>query len=198
MAKDEALAEEGVDVLVKDITRGYKFRPLMQIIIVCIVIGVTIIFLQAIGALNFTIEGHLAITTLVFFWVLSFLFPLILQTRGHRANQVSMGLYFASIFSLTATIILLIVTQSTFGIASGSIALLIAFLTGIGSMLFEHLHPDAIGRTTKVYLGIFGVAVVFFICVWFYMQSITAGYGIWIAIVFTALFAYALLPDTPK
>lgn len=197
MAKDEALAEEGVDVLVKDITRGYKFRPLMQIVIVFIVIAAMVIFLQVIGILNFTKQYNLAITTLVFFWVLSFLFPLILQTRGHRANQVSMGLYFASIFSLTTTIILLIVTQPI-GIAPGTIALLIAFLTGIGSMLFEHLHPDAIGRTTKVYLGIFGVAVVFFICVWFYMQSFTAGYGIWIAIVFTALFAYALLPDTPK
>ena len=197
MAKNEELAEEGTDVLLKDITRGYRFRPLFQIILVFIVIAAIFLLLQISGVLSFKSEGDLAITILSFCWVLSFLFPLIIQTKSHRINQISMGLYFASIFSLTGTIILLVVEQST-SVQPGSIALLIGFLTGIGSMLFEHLHPDSISRTTKVYLAIFGVSVVFFLCDWFYMEYITPGYGIWIAILFTALFAYALLPSKPK
>lgn len=197
MAKDEQLAEEGSDVLLKDITKAYRFRPLMQIVLVCVVIAATFLILQLIGTLDFKTEGDITITTLALCWVPAFLFPVLIQTKSHRTNQVSMGLYFASIFSLTGTILLLVFIQST-SVHPGSIALLIAFLTGIGSLLFEHLHPDILGRTTKSYLAIFGVSVIFFLCDWFYMEYITPGYGIWIAIIFTALFAYALLPEKPK
>jgi len=197
MAKNQELVEEGAAVLLQDITKGYKFRPFIQVVLVLIVIAAVAFLLQFVHILEFKNEGDLTITTLAFCWALAFLFPIILQTRSHRANQIAMGLYFAAIISLTGTIILLIVAQSTY-VQARSIALLIAFLTGIGSMLFEHLHPDSIGRTTKVYLGIFGVSVAFFLCVWFYMEYVTVGYGIWIAIILTALFAYALLPEKPK
>ena len=108
-----------------------------------------------------------------------------------------MGLFFAAILSLTATIILLMVDVS-YSTETGSIALLIAFLVGIGAQLFEHLNPELIKRTAKVYLGVFGASAIFFICVWLYMESLFPGFGIWVAIVLAAIFAYALLPEKPK
>jgi hypothetical protein len=194
--KDE-LTVEGIDAIMDDMGKGYRFRPIMQYLILGIVIFIIAFVLQMTHVLDFNVEGEVAITTLIFFWITAFLFPLVVKSKSHRVNQIAMGLYWAAILSLTGTIILLIVVQAE-GIQPTSIPLLIAFLAGIGSMLFEHLHPDVIGRTTKVYFAIFGVAVVFFICVWLYMEYVIPGYGIWLAILTTALFTYALLPEKPK
>jgi len=194
--KDE-LTVEGIDAIMDDMGKGYRFRPIMQYLILGIVIFIIAFVLQMTHVLDFNVEGEVAITTLIFFWITAFLFPLVVKSKSHRVNQIAMGLYWAAILSLTGTIILLIVVQAE-GIQATSIPLLIAFLAGIGSMLFEHLHPDVIGRTTKVYFAIFGVAVVFFICVWLYMEYVIPGYGIWLAILTTALFTYALLPEKPK
>jgi hypothetical protein len=195
-SKDE-LTVEGIDAIMDDMGKGYRFRPIMQYLILGVVIFIIAFALQMTHVLDFNMEGEIAITTLIFVWIIAFLFPLVVKSKSHRVNQIAMGLYWAAILSLTGTIILLIVVQAK-GILTTSIPLLIAFLAGIGSMLFEHLHPDVIGRTTKVYFAIFGVAVVFFICVWLYMEYVVPGYGIWVAILTTALFAYALLPEKPK
>ncbi len=197
-SKDE-LTVEGIDAIMEDMGKGYRFRPMMQYIILGLVIFIIafILYIPPIQILDFKQEGEVAITTLIFFWIIAFLFPLVVKSKSHRVSQIAMGLYWAAILSLTGTIILLIVVQVD-SIQTTSIPLLIAFLAGIGSMLFEHLHPDVIGRTTKVYFAIFGVAVVFFICVWLYMEYIIPGYGIWMAILTTALFTYALLPEKPK
>jgi len=194
--KDE-LTVEGIDAIMDDMGKGYRFRPIMQYIILGLVIFIIAFILQLTKVLDFNAEGEVAVTTLIFVWIIAFLFPLVVKSKSHRVSQIAMGLYWASILSLTGTILLLIFVQTT-QVQATSIPLLIAFLAGIGSMLFEHLHPDVIGRTTKVYFAIFGVAVVFFICVWLYMEYIVPGYGIWLAIVTTALFAYALLPEKPK
>lgn len=194
--KDE-LTVEGIDAIMEDMGKGYRFRPIMQYVILGLVIFIIAFILQLTGILDFNAPGEIAVTTLIFFWIVAFLFPLIVKSKSHRVNQIAMGLFWASIASLTATIGLIIAVQDK-PIQSTSIPLLIAFLVGIGSMLFEHLHPDVVGRTTKVYFAIFGVSVVFFICVWLYMEAIIPGYGIWLAILFTALFAYALLPEKPK
>jgi hypothetical protein len=193
--KDE-LTVEGIDAIMENMGKGYRFRPIMQYIILGLVIFIIALILQLTGMFNFAQEGKTAVVTLIFCWILAFLFPLVVKSKSHRINQIAMGLFWASILSLTGTIIIIILAQGP--IESSSIPLLIAFLTGIGSMLFEHLQPDVIGRTTKVYFGIFGVAVIFFICVWLYMEYVIPGYGIWLAILTTALFAYALLPEKPK
>ena len=195
---------ENIDeALLEDMGKGYRFRPFMQVVLVAVVILVTALFLYifpippgAPGFLDFNVSGNLTITTLVFCWVLAFLVPFIAKTRTHRVKQISMGLFFAALFSLTATIVLVAVDQAVVG--ATSIALLVAFLVGIGAQLYEHLNPEMVRRSMWMYLSIFVISAVFFVCVWIYMEALLAGWGIWISIVVSALFAYALLPEKPK
>ncbi|MHA1648962.1 MAG: hypothetical protein ACTSYB_02120 [Candidatus Helarchaeota archaeon] len=184
------------DAMIEDMGKGYRFRPMMQAVLIGIIILVTAFTLFLTDMLDFTVVGHLTITTLTFCWILAFVFPLIVKTKSHRVHQISMGIYWASILSLIGSIILLIVDQSqTTTILPTSIALLIAFLVGVGSQLFQHLNPELVKRNALTYLSVFSCSVVFFICVWIYMETLIPGWGIWLTIVFTALFAYALLPE---
>jgi multisubunit Na+/H+ antiporter MnhB subunit len=109
-----------------------------------------------------------------------------------------MGLFWAAIFSLVTAILLLIIDDTGIDIQTSSIPLLIAFLVGVASQLFQHLNPELVKRNALTYLSIFACAVVFFICVWIYMESIIPSWGIWLSIILTALFAYALLPERPR
>ena len=189
--------------LLEDMGKGYRFRPFMQVVLVAVVILVTALFLYIFpfppgppGFLDFSVQGNLTITTLVFCWVLAFLVPFIAKTRTHRVKQISMGLFFAALCSLTVTIVLVAIDQAVIG--PTSIALLVAFLVGIGAQLYEHLNPEMVRRNMWMYLAIFVISAVFFVCVWIYMEALLAGWGIWISIVVSALFAYALLPEKPK
>jgi len=195
------------EALMEDMGKGYRFRPFMQVVLVAVVILVTALFLYIFpyppgpphGFLDFSVSGNLTITTLVFCWVLAFLVPFIAKTRTTRVKQISMGLFFAALLSLAVTIILVALDQTVPApIQPTSIALLIAFLVGIGAQLYEHLNPEMVKRDMWMYLTIFVIAAVFFVCVWIYMEALLAGWGIWISIVVTALFAYALLPEKPK
>ncbi|MFX1299136.1 MAG: hypothetical protein ACFFD2_30280 [Promethearchaeota archaeon] len=185
------------DALIEDMGKGYRFRPLMQAVIMGIIIFVLALILYLTGFLDFTVSGHLTITTLSVCWVLSFLLPLVVKTKTHRTHQISMGLFWASILALVTAILLLIIDQAA-PIETTSIPLLIAFLVGVGAQLFQHLNPELVKRNALTYLSVFACAVVFFICVWIYMESLIAGWGIWLSIVLSALFAYALLPEKPR
>ncbi|MFX1297105.1 MAG: hypothetical protein ACFFD2_19910 [Promethearchaeota archaeon] len=196
VGKDEVEALD--EAMIEDIGKGYRFRPMMQAVIIGILIFITALTLYLTGMLNFGSTGNLTITTLVFCWLLAFVFPLIVKTKSHRVHQISMGIYWASILTLMGSVILLIIDQkTTTSVENTSIALLIAFLVGIGSQLYQHLNPELIKRNALTYLSIFCCSVVFFICVWIYMEALIIGWGIWISIVFTTLFAYALLPEKP-
>ncbi|HUY01230.1 MAG TPA: hypothetical protein VMV49_16840 [Candidatus Deferrimicrobium sp.] len=197
MPGGDQLVEEGTEAIIEDMGKGYRFRPLMQAVLMIIIVFVISFILFLTGFLDFKDQGDLTITTLILCWILAFLFPLIVKSKTHRIHQISMGIYFAAILALTGTI-LLAIFEGDSGIEKTSIPLLIAFLVGIGTQLFEHLNPELIKRTARIYLGIFASAVVFFICVWLYMENILPGFGIWLSIVITALFAYALLPEKPK
>jgi hypothetical protein len=186
------------DALIEDMGKGYRFRPLMQGVIIGIIIFVLAFVLYMAKLLDFNESGELTVTTLTICWMLSFLFPLVVKTKTHRTHQISMGLFWASTLSLVTTILLLIAEQSPAPIQHQSIPLLIAFLVGVGSQLFQHLNPELVKRNALTYLSIFACAVVFFICVWIYMEALVAGWGIWLSIVLSALFAYALLPEKPR
>lgn len=187
------------EAIITDMGKGYRFRPLMQAVIIGVIIFFVALILFLSGFLDFNQPGDIAITTLAFCWILSFLFPFIAKTRTHRVNQIAMGIFFSAIFSLACAIILLIVDQSGVDkIANTSIPLLIAFLVGVGAQLFEHLNPESVKRTAVLYFAVFACSIVFFICLWIYIESILANWGIWLSIVVTALFAYALLPEKPK
>ncbi len=192
---------ENIDeALMEDMGKGYRFRPFMQIAVLVVIIFVTALLLYVLpagppGFLDFSVSGNLAVTTLIFCWILAFLLPFIAKTRSHRVKQMSMGIFFAAVFSLITMIILLALDQT---IEYTSIALLVAFLVGIGAQLYEHLNPEAVRRSTMMYLAVFCVAAIFFVCVWIYVEWLIVGWGIWISIVVTALFAYALLPEKPK
>ena len=190
-------AENIDEAILKDMGKGYRFRPLMQAVIVAVIIFFIALILYISGFLDFNQPGDIAITTLAFCWILAFLFPFIAKTRTHRVNQIAMGIFFSAVFSLACAIILLIVDQSGY-VANTSIPLLIAFLVGVGAQLFEHLNPESVKRSAVLYFAVFACSVVFFICLWIYIESLLAGWGIWLAIVVTALFAYALLPEKPK
>ncbi|MHA1130711.1 MAG: hypothetical protein ACTSQI_00595 [Candidatus Helarchaeota archaeon] len=187
----EALDES----MIEDMGKGYRFRPLMQGVIIGLIIFVTAFVLYITGMFDFNVQGHLSITTLTFCWILAFLFPLIVKTRSHRVHQISMGIYWASILSLIGVILLLIIDASV--IQPTSIALLIAFLVGVGAQLFQHLNPELIQRNALTYFSVFCCSAIFFICVWIYLDSLLAGWGIWLSIIFSAIFAYALLPEHP-
>ncbi|NVM31591.1 MAG: hypothetical protein HWN65_22330 [Candidatus Helarchaeota archaeon] len=194
MASDEV---ENIDeAVIEDMGKGYRFRPFMQAVILCVIIFATALILYISGFLDFSQPGDLTVTTLAFCWILAFLFPFVAKTRTHRVRQIAMGVFLAAIFSFIGTIVLLIIDQAT--VAPTSIALLIAFLVGIGAQLYEHLNPELVKRNALMYLAVFGVSVVFFICTWIYIEFLIPNWGIWIAIVITALFAYALLPEKPK
>ena len=184
------------EAMIEDMGKGYRFRPMMQIVLVGIIIFVTTFILYLTDMLNFAIEGRLTLTTLIICWVLAFIVPLIVKTKSHRVHQISMGIYWAAILTLIGAIILLIL-NSTPAIQTSSIPLVIAFLVGVGSQLFQHLNPELVKRNALTYLSVFSCSVIFFICVWIYMEGIIAGWGIWLSIIFTALFAYALLPEKP-
>ncbi|MHA1264368.1 MAG: hypothetical protein ACTSRS_03955 [Candidatus Helarchaeota archaeon] len=198
MAADDI--ENIEESLIADMGKGYRFRPFMQVVIMAVIVFITALILYLIpngppGMLDFQTPGELTIVTLSFCWVLAFLFPFIAKARTHRVKQISMGIFFGAVLSLASAIILMTLDQ---GISSPSIALLIAFLVGVGAQLFEHLNPEAVKRNAWMYMGIFLVAAVFFVCIWIYMEALLTGWGIWISIVITALFAYALLPEKPK
>jgi hypothetical protein len=197
VGKDEVEALD--DSMIEDMGKGYRFRPLMQAVLIGIIIFVTAFILFITGIFDFSVPGNLTITTLSFCWILAFLFPLIVKTKSHRVHQISMGIYWAAILSLTGVILLLVIDQAGLGeaVENHSIALLIAFLVGIGSQLFQHLNPEMVKRNALTYLSVFACSVVFFICVWIYMEYLLTGWGIWLSIVFTAMFAYALLPEKP-
>jgi hypothetical protein len=197
MTGSDQLVEEGTEAIIEDMGKGYRFRPLMQAVLMIMIVVFLTFILYLTGFLDFTQEGHLTITTLVLCWILAFLFPLIVKSKTHRVHQLSMGIFGAAILSLSGTI-LLSIFQTGSGITQTSIPLLIAFLVGIGTQLFEHLNPEIIKRTARIYLAIFASSVVFFICVWLYMESLLPGFGIWVSIVISAMFAYALLPEKPK
>ncbi|NVM55866.1 MAG: hypothetical protein HWN66_19355 [Candidatus Helarchaeota archaeon] len=204
MSSDEV--ENIGEAIIEDMGKGYRFRPFMQVVIVAVILFITALVLFIVpggppGTLDFKQPGDLTTATLAFCWVLSFLFPFIAKTRSHRVKQIAMGIFFAAIFALIGSIILLIADQAvaqSITIKPTSIALLIAFLVGVGAQLFEHLNPEAVKRTAILYFAIFAISVVFFICMWIYLAGIIGQWGIWIGIVFTALFAYALLPEKPK
>ena len=185
------------DALIEDMGKGYRFRPLMQAVVIGIIIFVLALILYLTGFLDFTVSGHLTITTLIVCWILSFLLPLVVKTKTHLTHQISMGLFWASILALVTAILLLIIDQAA-PIQTTSIPLLIAFLVGVGAQLFQHLNPELVKRNALTYLSVFACAVVFFICVWIYMEALIAGWGIWLSIVLSALFAYALLPEKPR
>ncbi len=197
VGKDEVEALD--ESMIEDMGKGYRFRPFMQAVLIAIVIFVTAFTLYLLKIFDFSVPGNLAITTLTFTWILAFLFPLVVKTKSHRVHQISMGIYWAAILSLIGVILLLIIDQAGLGVTveNHSIALLIAFLVGIGSQLFQHLNPEMVKRNALTYLSVFACSVVFFICVWLYMEFLLTGWGIWLAIVFTAMFAYALLPEKP-
>ncbi len=186
------------DALIEDMGKGYRFRPLMQAMIIAVVFFILAFIAWFLGFLDFAKVGNLTIVTLGFCWLLAFLFPLIVKTRTHRVSQISMGLFWAAIFSLITAILLLIIDDTGIDIQTSSIPLLIAFLVGVASQLFQHLNPELVKRSALTYLSIFACAVVFFICVWIYMESIIPSWGIWLSIILTALFAYALLPERPR
>lgn len=192
---------ENVDEgIIEDMGEGYRFRPLMQAVLIGILITVTAFILYISDFLDFNAPGELTITTIAFCWILSFLFPLIVKTRSKRVQQITMGLFWAAILSLSGTIILLMVDQTGLGdpLNPTTFALLIAFLIGIGAQLFEHLNPEWVKRSALTYFSIFGGAVIFFICIWIYLEGLIPGFGIWISILISTIFAYALLPEKPK
>lgn len=192
--KDEVEALD--EAMVEDMGKGYRFRPIMQGVLVGVIVFVTALVLFVTGMLNFGVQGNLTITTLSFCWILAFIFPLIVKTKSHRVHQISMGVYWAAVLTLIGAIILLIVDTPA-DIHVNSIPLLIGFLVGVGSQLFQHLNPELIKRNALTYLSVFVCSVIFFICIWIYLEALIDVWGIWLAIIFTALFAYALLPEKP-
>ena len=199
VGKDEVEALD--EAMVEDIGKGYRFRPMMQAVLIGILLFATTFILWMTGFLNFggiDNVGNLTITTLALCWLLAFVFPLIVKTTSHRVHQISMGIFWAAILTMTGSIILLLIDNSaTTTISNTTIPLLIAFLVGIGSQLFQHLNPEMVKRNALTYFSVFCCTVVFFICVWIYMEALLVGWGIWLSIIFSALFAYALLPEKP-
>ncbi len=193
------MSEQEMEIFVeKEVEEGYRLRTSTQVGLM-LILGVLGIWLIYEGFRHF-IPPFNELDTIVAFSTIyiALIYPLIIKIRNRLTIALSFGLFGAAI----ASVVYWLVTHVQLSTEPVAIALYVMFLEIVAMELFHHLCEEYVfyERDWRSYLvvGIFSAG--FFACMWVLLGPLGYGLGslaIVLAVLFTMMFAWAVLPEKP-
>ena len=193
------MSEQEMEIFVeKEIEEGYRLRTPTQVGVMLIlsVLGVWLIY----EGFRHFIPPFNELDTIVAFSTLyiALIYPLIIKVRNRFTIALSFGLFGAAIVS----IVYWLITHIQLSTDPVAIALYVMFLEIVAMEFFHHLCEEYVfyERDWRSYLIVAIFSAGFFACMWVLLGPLGYGLGslaIVLAVIFTMMFAWAVLPEKP-
>jgi hypothetical protein len=187
------MAEEEVSITDK-LEDAYRLRfPAQLMIYLIFLLAVAfVLYLYTIYAWTHPMRGE--ITVLAFLFALTLPFPIIVKERNAFTYATANGFFFALLLPVIAFILLHLgedeLTRPTLG-------LLVASVEIFAVETYHHMSPLQLRRDPTGYMISIILAIIFFVSIFIFLIEFGAGLAVFLALLLTLLFLFAILPEMP-
>ncbi|MHA1609485.1 MAG: hypothetical protein ACTSUJ_05700 [Candidatus Njordarchaeales archaeon] len=184
------MEEETEFVISEELEEMYRPSKFIQIMLYAIVI-----LLSALLIYQLTVEGYLEaqVAILIFLYIATLLFPIIIKFRSLIISVIRFG-FFGATFLSTVYFVLITFPMATLS----DVALLIIFLEVLFIELLHHISPRFRARRGKRIFILDGIlTAIFFGATFIFLSFLGIIVGGVLSLLLSIVFFYAILPERP-